>query len=118
MVDLHNLTQKYIIAFNAKDIDGVAAIMADDFCLTDPSVTGLRPRSKVIDYLQGLFESNICLKFEAKSILVDCNHSVIHFSLELDHGIYSGVDFIAWSEGKMTSMNAYLSLQAAKLNSL
>ena len=112
MADLRELTQQYVAAFNAKDIDGVAVLLSEEFCLTDPSVTRLGPREKSIQYIHGLFKANSLLEFDAKTILVDGNSSVIHFMLALDGGIYDGIDLISWSQDKMVEMNAYLTLQS------
>ena len=111
MADLRELTQQYVAAFNARDIDGVAALLSKDFCLTDPSVTRLAPREKAVEYIHGLFIANSLLKFEAKTILVDGDSSVIHFILNIDGRVFCGIDLIQWRQGKMVSMNAYLTQQ-------
>ena len=112
MADLRELTQQYVAAFNAKDIDGVAVLLSEEFCLTDPSVTRLEPREKAVEYIHGLFIANSFLKFEAKTILVDGDSSVIHFTLALDGSIYHGIDLITWKQERMTTITAYLTQQA------
>jgi ketosteroid isomerase-like protein len=112
MADLRELTQQYLAAFNARDIDGVAALLSKDFCLTDPSVTRLAPREKAVEYIHGLFIANSLLKFEAKTILVDGDSSVIHFSLFVDAGVYNGIDLITWEQERMATLTAYLTLQS------
>jgi ketosteroid isomerase-like protein len=110
MADLRELTHQYVAAFNARDINGVAALLSEDFCLTDPSVTRLAPREKAVEYIHGLFRSNSLLKFEAMNILVDGDSSVIHFGLTLDGSIYHGIDLITWKKEKMSTMTAYLTV--------
>lgn len=112
MADLRELTHQYVAAFNARDIDGVADLLSDDFCLTDPSVTRLAPRKKAVEYIHGLFMANSSLKFEAKTILVDGNSSVINFTLFLDAGVYNGIDLITWKQERMATLTAYLTLQS------
>ena len=111
MADLRELTQRYVSAFNAKDIDGVAALLSEEFFLTDPSVTKLSPRKKVIEYIHGLFKTSSLLRFDATRILVDGDSSAIHFTLVLDNKTYDGVDIVTWRHGKMSSMYAYLTIQ-------
>lgn len=112
MADLRKLTQQYVDAFNARDIKGVADLLSSDFSLTDPSVTCLGPRDKVIEYIDELFRQNPSLRFVAKRILVDGNSSAIHFMLSLGADIYDGIDLIDWDHDKMRNMNAYLALQS------
>ena len=108
MVDLRKLTEDYISAFDTCDLDRVAEFLADGFELTDPEVTALTPKKKVLEYIGELFDANESLSFEAHSIFVDGNASVVHFTLILDEIVLDGVDVIAWQSGKMISMQAYL----------
>lgn len=108
MADLRELTQRYVTAFNAKDIEGISDLLADNFSLTDPTVSSLAPKAKVVEYIQSLFNASPSLSFEACEILVDKSHSAIHFILELDGKIFHGIDLVHWSQGKMLAMNAYL----------
>lgn len=108
MADIRNLTEGYVAAFDARDLEKVASFMAEGFSLTDPEVTGLTPKADVLSYIKGLFEGNPNLSFIAHRILVDGGHSVIHFTLTLGETVLDGVDVIAWDAGKMTSMHAYL----------
>ena len=108
MADLRELTQQYVSAFNAKDIDGVAELLSENFHLTDPSFTRLGPREKALEYIHGIFKTNSLLRFEANTILVGNDKSAIHFILTLDKIIYDGIDLIEWEQGKMILMHAYL----------
>ena len=109
MSNLRQLTEKYVDAFDARDLEKVASFLAHDFELTDPDVTGLTPKKEVLRYIKDLFASNETLTFRAHNILVDGNTTVIHFTLILDLMIFDGVDLIAWENQKMRSMKAYLS---------
>ena len=111
MADLRKLTQEYIVAFNTRDLDKVGSLLAEEFELTDPEVTALAPKSEVLKYIKGLFDAHDILRFEARSILVDGNLSVIHFTLRLGETILDGVDVIAWMGQKMVRMEAYLTLR-------
>ena len=102
------LTEGYVEAFNARDIDKVASFIADGFELTDPDVTALTPKTAALDYINGLFASNETLSFIAHHIVVEGNSSVIHFTLTLREVVLDGVDLIKWEDDVMTSMHAYL----------
>ena len=108
MPDIRKLTRAYVAAFDARDLDAVDALLANDFSLTDPSVTGLTPKSAVLKFIGGLFEENDRLSFAAHQILADGDMSVIHFTLTLNDAVLDGVDVIEWKDGMMISMNAYL----------
>lgn len=108
MVDIRKLTADYVAAFDACDLDRVADLLAESFQLTDPDVTALTPKKKVLKYIRELFDAHEALSFEAHSILVDEDASAIHFTLILGEIVLDGVDVIAWKDGKMTSMQAYL----------
>jgi len=114
MIEVRELTHGYIQAFNARRIEKVADYMAQDFALTDPSVFNLTPKTKVLDYIQDLFDANEELSFVANRILVDGNISVIHFSLTIGNTILDGVDVITWEGEKMIEMHAYLTQRPAR----
>lgn len=107
--DLRALTERYVAGFHARDLEGVGALMADDFELTDPEVTRLTPKAAVLDYIGGLFEAaGEGLSFVADRILVDGDQSAIEFDLRLGEDVLRGVDMITWQNGKMISMRAHL----------
>lgn len=108
MTNLRTSTERYVEAFNAKDLDRVASHMAHNFKLTDPEVTALTPKTEVVEYIKCLFDTNEFLRFVAHRILVDGDTSVIHFTLTLGDSVLDGVDVITWDDAQMTSMHAYL----------
>jgi hypothetical protein len=108
MPDLRSLTEQYVSAFHSKDLAAISILMAEDFTLTDPSVSSLGPRDKALQYIKELFANNPSLSFEAHKILIDESYSALHFAITLNGAIYDGVDMITWMEGKMISMDAYL----------
>ncbi|QNI71224.1 nuclear transport factor 2 family protein [Cyanobium sp. NS01] len=111
MAELRELTQQYVAAFNAKDIDGVSALLTEDFSITDPSVTQLEPRDKAIEYIRGLFMSNSVLSFQALDIIVGDDITALHFALSLGEERYHGIDLINWKQDKISSILAYLTKQ-------
>ena len=67
--------------------------------------------TQYIKYIGDIFDAHEALRFEAKTILIDGDFSVIHFTLKLTDAVLDGVDVIRWASGKMTSMHAYLTLR-------
>ncbi|WP_299694820.1 nuclear transport factor 2 family protein [uncultured Tateyamaria sp.] len=114
MPDLRALTETYVAAFDACDLDAVAGFFADDFALTDPEVTALTPKQAVLDYVGGLFQGNPDLSFQAHSIVVEGDMSVIHFTLTLGDTVLDGVDLIRWRADRMATMHAYLTPRSAR----
>ena len=110
MADLRELTQQYVAAFNAKDINGISNLLAHDFTLNDPTVRFLGPRHKAIEYVQKLFTDNPSLSFEMQDIVVEAPFSVLHFRLELQINTYDGIDLIKWDDKKIQSIHAYLTM--------
>ncbi len=108
MNDIRKLTEGYVAAFNARNLDEVAYYLAERFELTDPEVTALSPKVDVLKYIGELFDAQTNMSFEAHLILIDDNVSVIHFTLTLGTLVFDGVDIITWEFQKMTSMKAYL----------
>ena len=107
--DLHALTAQYVAAFDAADPDAAGALMAEEFSLTDPGVTNLTPKARVLDFIRGIFENaGGDLSFEAHNILADGSMSVIEFTLRLGDQSFDGVDLIDWKDGKMVAMRAHL----------
>lgn len=112
MPDIRTLTEGYVAAFDARDIDAVAGYFAPDFALTDPEVTGLTPKSAARDYVEGLFAANETVSFIAHHIVVEGTTSVIHFQLTLGTTVLDGVDLITWEGEQMSTMHAYLTPRA------
>lgn len=108
MTDIRKLTEEYVTAFDARDLDRIARYFSDGFKLTDPDVIALTPKASVLTYIKELFDSHDTLSFKALSIIVDGDTSVIHFQLTLGALIFEGVDLITWQHNQMISMTAYL----------
>ena len=109
MVDLADLTQRYVEAFNSRDLDVIATMLHDEFTLTDPSVRGVGPKEKALEVIQGLFEmAGNSLSFSARNIYVSGSTSFIEFDLELNGDELEGTDIIEWQGDKLIEMRAYV----------
>lgn len=108
LTDIRDLTAGYVAAFNARDLDKVAVYLAEGFELTDPDVTALTPKNKVLAYIRELFEAHEFFSLHARAILVDGDTSVVHFTLTLGAQVIDGVDIIKWKAGQMINMKAYI----------
>jgi ketosteroid isomerase-like protein len=105
---LRQLTQTYVAAFAAKDLQGCAALMHDAFALEDPVVKRVEGKQAALEAVAGIFNAVQRLDFRARNIFVDGNTSLIEFVLQLDDKTLTGVDVIEWQDGKMTELRAYL----------
>jgi ketosteroid isomerase-like protein len=104
------LTEAYIRAFDARDLDAVGALLTDDFSLEDPVVKRIDGKSAALAMMQGMFEGCKALSFRAKNIYVDGATSVIEFTLDLDATHLEGVDIIEWRGDQMHALRAYLDI--------
>lgn len=109
MSSLKQLTEKYVSAFDNKDLGVLEDLLHTDVVLTDPDVEGLTPRSNVLKMMSGLFMSfEKRFSFFAKNIFEDGEVTLIEFELCLDDKTLKGVDVIHWSDGKIIRLDAYL----------
>lgn len=108
---LKELTQQYINAFDAKDINKVAGLLSESFALEDPVVKRIEGKQEVLKTIQGIFDSSQKLSFQAKNIYQDKTTTIIEFILQLDETILKGTDIIEWNEhNQMTELRAYLDI--------
>lgn len=107
---LKELAEKYIEAFNNKDLDKCAQLFTDDFALEDPVVKRVEGKKEVLKTIKGIFDSCSTLDFNAKNIYQDENTTIIEFTLKLDDIVLSGTDIIEWENNKMKELRAYLDI--------
>lgn len=105
------LTQQYVALFNAKDIDGIAKLLTNDFILEDPVVKRIQGKQDALAAILNIFNSCTQLSFIAKNIYQDQMTTIIEFVLTLDHQVLTGTDIIDWDEmGQMIELRAYLDI--------
>lgn len=102
------LTHQYASFFGARNLNGVAALLADDFVLEDPAVVQLKGKALALEYIRDLFTQHPGLTFEVRNIVADQSRGVIEFCLHLGDRSFRGADVIEWSSGKMACLRAYL----------
>ena len=107
---IKELTEKYIEAFNSKDLDKCAALFTDDFALEDPVVKRIEGKVEVLKAIKGIFDSCTTLDFSAKNIYQDNQTTIIEFTLKLDNTTLTGTDIIEWEDNKMKELRAYLDI--------
>jgi len=116
--DIRALTRAYITAFHNRDIEGIAALMHEEFVLTDPQNDKLSPRDNVVRFISNLFDrASISLAFLPRTVLADGAHSAIEFGLTIGQDNLEGIDLIEWQDGRMISMRAHLSHRAPGIES-
>lgn len=107
---LKELTNKYIAAFDNKDIESISNMIKDDFILEDPVVKRIQGKDAVLETIQGIFNSCDKLDFKAKNIFCDDNTTIIEFILDLDGTVLEGIDIIEWDGNIMKELRAYLDI--------
>lgn len=107
---LKELTEKYIAAFDSKDLQRCAELFTDDFALEDPVVKRIEGKEEVLKAIKGIFDSCTTLEFSAKNIYQDNQTTIIEFVLKLDDTILTGTDIIEWENNKMKELRAYLDI--------
>jgi len=107
---LKELTQKYIKAFDNKDLDAVSLLLTEKFALEDSVVKRIEGQAKVLETMKGMFDSSNILDFSAKTIYQDNQTTIIEFVLKLDDTTLTGTDIIEWEDNKMKELRAYLNI--------
>ena len=110
---LKNLSEKYISVFTAKDLNGLAVLMDENFVLEDPLVKRIEGKKLSLEAISKIFSGCNSLSFTAKNIFQDGNTTFIEFVLDLDETRLEGVDIIQWHDGKMLALRAYLNIPGA-----
>lgn len=107
---LKELTEKYIEAFDSKNLDKCAELFTDEFALEDPVVKRIEGKVEVLKAIKGIFDSCARLDFSAKNIYQDGQTTIIEFTLKLDDTTLTGTDIIEWENNKMKELRAYLDI--------
>lgn len=107
---LKELTEKYIKAFDSKDLDKCAELFTDDFSLEDPVVKRIEGKVEVLKAIKGIFDSCARLDFIAKNIYQDDQTTIIEFILKLDDTVLTGTDIIEWQDNTMKELRAYFDI--------
>ncbi|OEW37517.1 MULTISPECIES: nuclear transport factor 2 family protein [Campylobacter] len=107
---LKKLTEKYINAFNKKDIKEVANLLNENFVLEDPVVKRIEGKEECLKAIENIFKSCKELSFSAKNIFQDKNTTFIEFILILDETRLEGADIIEWHDEKIVELRAYLDI--------
>lgn len=68
---LKKLTEKYINAFNKKDIKEVANLLNENFVLEDPVVKRIEGKEECLKAIENIFKNCNKLSFSAKNIFQD-----------------------------------------------
>ena len=105
---LKDLTRAYVAAFDAKDLAGCAALMADGFALEDPVIKRVEGKAAALSVIEGLFAASDVFSFVARNIYADGDTTLLEFVLTLGDNVLTGIDLIEWQDGKMKEMRAYL----------
>lgn len=107
---LNELTQKYIEAFDSRDLERCTELFSENFALEDSVVKRIEGKGNVLKAIKGIFDSCEKLSFTAKNIYIDNQTTIIEFVLKLDDTILTGTDILEWEDNKMKELRAYLDI--------
>lgn len=107
---LKELTEKYIEAFDSKNLDKCAELFTENSTLEDPVVRRIEGKVEVLKAIKSIFDSCTKLDFSAKNIFQDGQTTIIEFILKLDDTVLTGTDIIEWENNKMKELRAYLDI--------
>lgn len=104
---IKELTIQFAKFFTRKDADGIGSLLADNFALYDPALKWIRGRENVIAVMRKQFEETENVSYEVVNAYEDGNMGILEFKIILDQLVLYGVDFMEWSNGKMTQLRCY-----------
>ena len=97
---------RYTDALNNKDIETAIDQMAENFCLNDPFVDGLQPKSAVAAmYREALPEAPI--KFLAESVVEDGDTVIVRLKTEFIGQLYRSVNVFTFDGNDMVRLDAF-----------
>lgn len=106
--DILSLTNQYIEAFNARDIDALEEIFSEKFELRDPYIKRIEGKVRALQFLKKFFSESKTVSFSAFCVGSSSSTTFIHFHLSVDGKSLRGVDVISWVDGLMTGLTAYM----------
>ena len=107
-MSLQILTQRYIDAFNDRDLGTIREMLTDDAALEDPANL-FEGKEQVAEEVKNLFGATTLI-FSPTDIFIDEGNqtSIIEFNITVNDDKLCGVDIISWTEGKISSLRAYV----------
>jgi len=105
---LRHKTVQYAMLFEARDLDGIAGLLCDDVCFSDPNVRLVRGRGAVLEVYKGIFASAGRIICTVRDVRADGDTTVLEFQLEIGSIQLEGVDVIGWRDGRIATLRAYV----------
>jgi len=105
---LRRKTAQYAELFGARDLDGIAGLLCDDVCLSDPNVRLVRGRDAVLGVYKSIFASPGPIICTVRDIRVDDDTTFLEFELRIGTTQLEGVDVILWRDGRIAALRAYV----------
>lgn len=98
--------KRYTDALNNKDIEAAIDQIAENFCLNDPFVDGLQPKSAVAAmYREALPEAPI--KFLIESLVEDGDTVIVRLKTEFIGQLYRSVNVFTFDGDEMVRLDAF-----------
>lgn len=107
-VNFDQLLRQYMAAYELKNLDGIADMLADEVHLQDWNLEA-RGRAAVVLETRRNFEAAETLEIEIRRVFVSAPHAAAQLRIVVNSGItLDVVDVLSFDEhGKITSIHAY-----------
>lgn len=104
-------TKKYVEAFNQRNIDSLADLMANNFILDDPINGKIEGKSQALEAIENLFARFSNLSFVVRNTFESGDTVLLEFLMSFDEKNVKGMDIIQWnSDLKMKELRVYLNM--------
>jgi len=101
-------TRQYISFFHQRNLEGIRALLTEDFALEDPLVGRIEGRDSALAYIAGIFREHPRLSFTARRVTAAAASSAVEFELALGERILRGVDLLDWDKDRIKELRASL----------
>lgn len=106
-IPLKTLTLQFADSFNQKDLNAIAELFHEDFCLHDPVLKWVRGKNTVLELFGKQFAEASQASYKAVNLFQERNATVLEFIIRIGAEVRFGVDLIDWRGGKMAELRRY-----------
>jgi len=106
--DLRKETLRYATLVAQRDLESVAVMLHDDAVLFDPGEKEIVGKDSIVSFMRKLFALDPVFCCDVANIWVDGDVSILEFQLTIGSARIAGVDVIAWRDGRIARIRAYV----------
>ena len=106
-INFVSLVNNFAEYFSRKNLEGISALLHENFILEDPVFKRLEGKDKMINILQEQFEKTKNVSYDIINLYQTNNTSIVEFKISFDELILNGVDFMEWENEKIKELRCY-----------